>query len=179
MTDQARSTSPQDDRSRGFIEFDYVPYEDTVWGPKLGSGSFGCVYRGELRCSSSLLGSIFRVTSPRIDVGLGIGSADSSLMDTRNLSRHRCRAEGDSTVYRIRCVSPLPSPPSGIERITLMPWYHSSPRQEQVLPQRTYDHARMSASQHRPLHRSMPRTPSRRTNLRKSTSCLSESPSRS
>lgn len=127
MTDQARSTSPQDDRSRGFIEFDYVPYEDIVWGPKLGSGSFGCVYRGELRCSSARLNIIIRATSPRIDVGLGIGSADSSLMDTRNLSWHRCRAEGDSTVDRIRCVSLQPCPSSGIRHITLMLRYHLSP----------------------------------------------------
>jgi hypothetical protein len=47
MTDQNRSGSPQDDRSRGFIEFDYIPFEDIVWGKKLGSGSFGLVHRGK------------------------------------------------------------------------------------------------------------------------------------
>ncbi|KAJ9123907.1 hypothetical protein QFC22_000697 [Naganishia vaughanmartiniae] len=45
--DNRKRSSSQDDKNRGgFVEFDYIPFEDIEWGETLGSGSFGCVYKG-------------------------------------------------------------------------------------------------------------------------------------
>ncbi|KAJ9092500.1 hypothetical protein QFC19_008713 [Naganishia cerealis] len=46
MADNPKVRTSQDDKDRRFIDFDYIPFEDIEWGETLGSGSFGCVYKG-------------------------------------------------------------------------------------------------------------------------------------
>lgn len=52
---------------------------------------------------------IIRALSPRVRVSFVIRLADNPLVENRNVSRDRCRVEGDPPVYRIRRVSLLPS----------------------------------------------------------------------
>lgn len=48
----------------GFIEFDCIPFEDIEWGETLGSGSFGCVYKGNVTSSRRCANPFFCLLEP-------------------------------------------------------------------------------------------------------------------
>lgn len=99
MTEPAQGDTSQDDRSRGFIEFDYIPFEDIVWGQKLGSGSFGLVHRGK-QSGSSLLLDDYCPSGKK-----GLAGRDHCLTarygTCRNLSRYRHRDQRDPPFHGI------------------------------------------------------------------------------